>query len=130
MFTKFTVPVSGTLMEILGNDTKTRDKTPIKLLGVTKGEYGGVVMILKVGMKVAQDYNVFNYRTPIPQNNVNSKDRKIVEGTGVNLGQKVFLPGNSKKKVGKETPPDALLMDNLETYLATTVYKTRWNTGR
>ena len=117
-------------MEILGNDTKTRDKTPIKLLGVTKGEYGGVVMILKVGMKVAQDYNVFNYRTPIPQNNVNSKDRKIVEGTGVNLGQKVFLPGNSKKKVGKETPPDALLMDNLETYLATTVYKTRWNTGR
>ena len=50
-------------------------------------------------------------------------------GTGVNLAPKFVLPGNSKEKFGKEIPPDALLVDNLETSLATTMYKARGNTG-
>ena len=56
----FTAPVSGTLSEILDNDTTTRDKTPLKGLGVTKGESVGVAIILKKRMKVAQDYTVLN----------------------------------------------------------------------
>ena len=77
-------------------------------------------------MKVSQYYTVFNCGPPRPHNNVNSQDRKIVEGTGVNLAPNCFLPGNSKDKGGEEIPPDALLMDNLDTLLATTVYKTLW----
>ena len=72
-------------------------------------------MMLKTGMEVAQYYNVFNFVPPRPQNNVNSQDRNIVAGTGLNLAPKCFLPVSSKQKVGKETPPNLLLMDNLET---------------
>ena len=32
-----------------------------------------------------------------------------------------FLPDHRKEKVGKETPPDALIMDTLEKLLTTTV---------
>ena len=42
-------------------------------------------MMLKTGMKVAQDYTVFNYRPPRPQNNLNPQNRMVVIGTGVNL---------------------------------------------
>ena len=38
-----------------------------------------------------------------------------------------ILTGKIKEKVGKETTSDALIMDNLETYLATTVDKARGN---
>ena len=51
-------------------------------------------------------------------------------GTGVYLAPTFFLPWNIKYKVGKEIPPDTLLMDNLETSLITTVDKARGNTGR
>ena len=37
----------------------------------------------------------------------------------------MFLPVHSKEKIGKETPPYALIMDNLETYLDNTVDKAR-----
>ena len=49
-------------------------------------------------------------------------------GTGVNLSPNCVIPGNSKEKVGKENPPDALIMENLETSLDTTVYKAGGNT--
>ena len=39
------------------------------------------------------------------------------------------LPGHSKEKTEKETPPYALIMDNLETLLATIVDKARGNTS-
>ena len=65
MLPKFTAPVSETLREILDNDTTTRDKTPLKGLGVTKGESGGVSVMLEKRMKVAQHYTVFKYN---PQN--------------------------------------------------------------
>ena len=45
------------------------------------------------------------------------------------MASNVFLPGNSKEKVGKETPTDTLIMDNLETSLATIVDKAHGNTG-
>ena len=43
---------------------------------------------------------------------------------------KFVLPGNSTEKVEEKIPPDALLVDNLETSLATTVDKSHGNTVR
>ena len=71
-FSNFAAPVSGTLREILDNDTTTRDKISLKVLDVTKGESVGVSTMLKILMKVAQEYTVFNYVPPKSQNNVNS----------------------------------------------------------
>ena len=42
-------------------------------------------MMLKTGLEVAQDYTVFNYVPPIPQKDLNSQDRTIVSGPGMNL---------------------------------------------
>ena len=86
-------------------------------------------MMLKTGIKVAHDYSIFEYVPPIPHKNVKSQYRTIVSGTGVNLETKNVLPENSKEKVGKETPPYAFLMDNLETSFSTTVNKAHGNTG-
>ena len=52
-FPKFAASVSGTLREILDNDTTTRDKITLKLLGETKGKSGVVAIMLKTGIKVA-----------------------------------------------------------------------------
>ena len=65
MLPKFTASVSGTLREILENHTTTRDKTPLKGLGATEGESGGVSVMLEKRMKAAQQYTVFKYN---PQN--------------------------------------------------------------
>ena len=62
-------------------------------------------MMPKTRMKVAQDYMVFNYGHPLPQNNINPQDRKIVEGTGTKLAPKFVLPRNSKEKVRKDPLP-------------------------
>ena len=59
-FPKFTFPVPGTLREVLDNDTKTREKRYLNGLNITKGESGGVSMMPKTGMGVAQDYIVLN----------------------------------------------------------------------
>ena len=56
----FTYPLSGTLRAFLDNSNTTRDKFYLKGLGVTKGESGGVAMMLKIEMKEAQYYNIFN----------------------------------------------------------------------
>ena len=69
-------------------------------------------MILMIGMKVAQYYNVFNYVPSIPYNNVKYQDRTIVAGIRL-IWHQFFLPGNIKDKFGKDIPPDALLMDYL-----------------
>ena len=95
---------------------------------MTKDEYISVVMMLKIGMKIAQYYSVFNYRPPISHNNVKSQDRSIVAVTGVDLETELFLPDKIKEKVGNEIPPYSLLMDNLETSLVTTVDKFSDNT--
>ena len=61
MLPTFTSPVSGTLRDILDNKTTTIDKKTLKGLGATKGEYGGVAVMLEKRMKVAQHYTVFKY---------------------------------------------------------------------
>ena len=106
VFPNFATPVLGTLREVLDNDTTTKYKSYLNVLGMTKGESGGVFMMLKTGMEVAQDYTAFNYGPPRPQKYLNPQDRKIVAGPGMNLAQKFVLPGHSKEKVGKETPRD------------------------
>ena len=40
------------------------DKIPLNGLVMTKGKARGLSMILKTGMEVAQDYNVFNCGHP------------------------------------------------------------------
>ena len=55
-------------------------------------ESGGVSMMLKIGMEVAQDYTFFNYIPPIPQKDTKYQYRKIFAGTGVNLAPKLVLP--------------------------------------
>ena len=80
-------------------------------------------MMLKTGMGLSQDYTIFNYGHPIPQKDVKSQDRTIVAGPGVNSEPKFVLTGNSKEKVGKETPPDVFIVHILETFLATKLDK-------
>ena len=41
------------------------DKIPLNGLGTTKGKAGGLSMMLKTGMEVAQYYTVFKY---VPHN--------------------------------------------------------------
>ena len=53
----FATPVSGTLREVLDINTTTREKSHLNGLG----ESGGVSMMLKTVIEVAQDYTVFNY---------------------------------------------------------------------
>ena len=48
------------------NGTTTRDKISLNGLCTTKGESGGVSMMLKTGMEVPQNYTIFNYGTQIP----------------------------------------------------------------
>ena len=69
----FTSAVSGTLREVLDNDTTTRDKFTLKGFRVTKGRFGCVDIVLKTGMKLAQYYSAFNYGPPILQNNIKSQ---------------------------------------------------------
>ena len=86
-------------------------------------------MILKTVLEVDQDYTIFNYGPPIPQKDLKSQYRTIVTGPGMKPAPKFVLPWHSKDITGKEPPPDALIMDNLETLLATTVDKSRGNTS-
>ena len=65
--------------------TTTRDKTPLKGLGLKKGEYRGVAMMLKTGMKMAQYYAVFKYGPLRSQNNIKSQDRMMMAETGTDL---------------------------------------------
>ena len=52
--------VSGAMREVLDKDTTAREKVSLNGLGMKKGQFEGVSMMLKTGMKVAQDYTVFD----------------------------------------------------------------------
>ena len=80
-------------------------------------------------MEVTQYYTVFNYGPSRPQKDLNPQDITIVAGPGINPEPKFVLPGHIKEKVGKETPPYVLIIDNLETFLTTTMYKACSNTS-
>ena len=129
MLPNLTTPVLVMLRKVLENDTTTKDKIFLNGLGMKKGKSIGTSIMLKTVMEVAQYYNFFNYRNPIPQKYLKSQDRTIVAGPGMNLAPKFVLSGHSKEKVGKETPPYELIIDNLETSLATTVDYARGKTS-
>ena len=67
--------------------------------------------------------------SPIPQKDLNPQDITIVSRPGMKPAPNIFLPGHSKEKFVKETPPYTLIMDNLETFLSTTVNKDRRKTS-
>ena len=62
----FTAIIPGTLREVLDNDIASREKISLNGLGIIKGKYVGLSMMLKTGLEVAQDYTVFNYGLPSP----------------------------------------------------------------
>ena len=77
-FHNFTTPVTGTLREVIGNDTTPRDKIFLNVLGVKKCKSGGASMIIKTGMEVYQDYTVFNSGLTRPQKDLKSQDITII----------------------------------------------------
>ena len=79
--------------------------------------------MLRTGMEVVQKNTFFNYGTPRPHKYSKTQDITIVADPGMKPEPKLVLLEHSKEKVGKKTPPDSLIMDNLETLLATTVDK-------
>ena len=105
VFPNFTPPVTATLREILDNNNTTRDNSYPNGLNDTKGESRGVSMMLKTGMEAPQYYTVFNYGTHRQYKYLNPQDRTILARPGIKPSPTCFLPGNSKEKVGEETPP-------------------------
>ena len=57
-------------------------------------------MMLKTVMEVAQYYIVFNYGPPIPQKYLNTQDRTIVSGPGMNPEPIFFSQGTAKRNLG------------------------------
>ena len=86
----------GTLREVLDNNTKTRYNSYLNGLGMKKGEYGGVSMMLKTGMEVDQDYTIFNYGPPIPHKYLNPQYRTVAAGLRMKPAPKFVLPGHRK----------------------------------
>ena len=124
-FPNFATPLIGTLTEVLKNYITPRYKIPLNGLWMKKVKAVGAYMMLKKVTELDQDYTVFDYRPPRLQKHLKSQDRTIVAQPGMNPVPKFVLPGHSKEKFGKEPPPYVLIMDNLETLLATTVDKAR-----
>ena len=71
---------------------------------MTKGESGGVLMMLKRLMEVAQDYTVLNYGHPRPQKYLNPQHRTIVTGPGMNSAPIFFSQGTEKRKLVRKPP--------------------------
>ena len=65
-------------MEFLGNKITPRDNIYLNGLVMTKGNAGGLYMMMKTGMEVDQDYTIFNYGPPIPQKDLKSQGRTIL----------------------------------------------------
>ena len=58
---KFTASETGTLSEVIDNDTTTRDKMSLNGLNLTKGQAISVYVMPKTGMEVSEYCTVFNY---------------------------------------------------------------------
>ena len=72
------------------------DEISLNGLGMTKVKSGGLYIILRKGMEVAQYYTVFNYGPPIPHKDLKSQVRTIVAQPGMKPAPKIILPGYSK----------------------------------
>ena len=114
-FPNFTTIIPGTLRKVLANDIAPREKISLNGLGIKKGKARGLSMILKIGLELPQYYTVSNYRPPIPQKHLKSQERTVLAGPWIKPAPNFFLPGNRKEITEKETPPNTLIMDNLET---------------
>ena len=104
-FPKFTAPSPGTLSKVLDNEITPRDKISLNGLGMKKGKAGGLSMMLKTGMEVDQDYTVFKYGPPSPQQVIKSQGRAILAQAGMKPAPKFVLPGHNKEEIRKEPPP-------------------------
>ena len=60
-------------------------------------------MMLKTGIKVAQDYTVLNYRPPRTHNNVKPKIKLSCQGPGLIWNHNVFSQGTTRKKLGRKS---------------------------
>ena len=58
------------------------DITYLNGVGVKKGESVSLSIILRKGMKMVEYFKVFNYRPPIPEIGINTKDRNIIRSWG------------------------------------------------
>ena len=90
---------------------------------MTKGKSVGPSIMMKIGKEVAQSYTVSRYGNPIPQKEKNSgraRDEAYTKMVSTRLQQRESWEGN---------PPEVMIMDNLETLLATTVDKDHINTS-
>ena len=101
-FPNFTTPIPETLMEVLDNGISPRYKISLNGLVITKVKAGGLSMMLKTGLEVAQDYNVSNYRPPIPQKYLNSQDRTIVACPGMKTAPKQISQVTSNRKLRRK----------------------------
>ena len=124
-FHNFTTPVTGTPREVIDNDTTPRDNIFLNVLGVKKCKSGGASMMMKTGMEVYQDYTVFNYGLPRPQKDLKSQDITMISRPWNQLAQQFFSQVTVKRVLRRKPPPYALIIDNLEKSLVTTVYKAR-----
>ena len=50
VLTNFNTPMPGTLKEVLNNDISPREKISLNGLGMTKGKYRGLYMMLRTGL--------------------------------------------------------------------------------
>ena len=69
----------------------------------------------------------FKYGSPRPYKGIKTKDRAIVVVTVVKLEPTFMLPKELLVGVGQVKTPDLLIMDNLDTSLATKVNKSYSN---
>ena len=92
-------------MEVIDNNTTTRDKMSLNELGVLKVQSISVSIIIKTGMEVEEDCIVFNHGSPRTQEEVKPKDRR-----------KIFvLPGKNKVIFERQNPLNVFIMDNMDT---------------
>ena len=103
-FPNFTTPTPGTLREILDNDIAPRDKISLNGLRMKFFKAGGLSMMLKTVMKVAQYYTVFKYGPPKPQKDLKPQVRKIVAQPGTNMAP-IFSPRAQQREICEGPPP-------------------------
>ena len=61
-------------------------------------------MMLKTGMEVAQDYNIFSYGLPIPQKELKPQDREIVARPGMKPEPFFFSQGTANRNLERKPP--------------------------
>ena len=104
VFPIFATLVPGTLRKVLDNCTTTRDKSYLNGVGTTKGESGGLSMMIITGMEVTQYDTTFNYEPLRPHKCLNPQYITIVAVPGMKQAPEFVLPGHSKRMLGMKPP--------------------------